>query len=380
MDPLSTALLRLARKKGKKPDAKSRWKAGGAAAVLKNRFGALARVHPAADAPESNETSTVNADIIKEQVKFQHNQDALREWYIENDVDRSFEQANEQLNSMLLTSEHLEAAMDNYENVTGGPTVINRSVARIVPYLAKTCSVLNIIAMIFALIPPVYENDAFDPLFYTLAALQIVPLLLVNVIGTYGECASRFPETAEDCNGDVCDAGCKTKVLSREYVETVESAAAGKLIGNFIVMRMFMLVRLASVTFAFTLKCIAFYNYETGGTSPGWFFPAGLALLTFTVGENVASYMGYGPYCPSYSIGIWLLQAYYGCSNIPFRPVEKAMFRFASMVLVAFIVPGYIITIVHNSLGVKSTASFVVPQMASLLGIGNLLMISCVKT
>merc|ERR1711988_431098 len=129
------------------------------------------------------------------------------------------------------------------------------------------------------------------------------------------------------------------------------------------------------------MKIVSFYNFETGEKNPSWFFPTSMALLCLTLGENIASYVGYGAYCPSYFVAIWVLQlAYGGGSKIPFQPVEKGMFKFASMVLLAFIVPGYIVTVVHKSLGVVTTASFAVPLMASLLGLCNLLMISFAKT
>lgn len=373
MDPISTALFRLVRSNqgGDKPaDARSRWKKGIGGMVLAKRLGA-AKVLPSTDT-EGGE--------VDSQTKFQKQQSALNNWYDENAVERSFEQANEQLFGSDLMAGHLEAAMDSFESATGETLACPRSLARTIPHWTKTTSMLNLVAMVFALIPPCYENDAFDPLFFGLFGVQVLIVLGLVGIGVYSECAQRFPEASED-SGVECDRGNKTAVLPRDYVVSAKSAAAGKVIGNFNVLRMFMIVRLMSVATAFTLNSITFFNYESGAKSPKWFFPAGLALLTLTLGENIASYNGYGPYCPSYTVAVRFLQVYYGGgSKIPFAPVEKAMFRFASMVLLAFIVPGYIVTIVHKSMGVKSTASFVVPMMCATQGMINLLMISCAKT
>jgi len=97
--------------------------------------------------------------------------------------------------------------------------------------------------------------------------------------------------------------------------------------------------------------------------------------------ENLAAVLGYGPQCPSYKFALWILAKQYGGDEkMPFRPVDKGVYRFQALLMTFLLSPSYIVVISHLIGGVKSTSTWVVPLAAAIAGLNNMIGVGLLKS
>lgn len=97
--------------------------------------------------------------------------------------------------------------------------------------------------------------------------------------------------------------------------------------------------------------------------------------------ENVAAVFGYGPQCPSYKFALWTLSMQYGGDEkMPFRPVDKGVYRFQALLITGLLLGAQVVVWSHLFSEIKSTSTWTVPLAAAISGLCNMLGVGLLKS